>query len=216
VASLVAWLKRLGYRTVAVHPYPASFYRRDRVYRQMGFDEFLDLRAFAGARRCGPYVSDEAVTERVASAIAAASGPTFVYTITMENHGPLHLESVTAADVAALYSTPPPAGCDDLTVYLRHLRNADRMLAALRATLAGSGRPASLCWFGDHVPSMPRVFKRLKAPVRDVEYLVWNNWQPVGAQVRALHAHELALAWLQAAGVARTVAVPGGSCSTTT
>jgi hypothetical protein len=204
VGSLVAWLKRLGYRAVAVHPYPASFYRRDRVYRRLGFDEFLDLRAFAGAARCGPYVSDEAVGAKVASVLAAASGPTFVYTITMENHGPLHLERATAADAAALYATPPPAGCDDLTVYLRHLRNADRMLAGLHAALASHGRPASLCWFGDHVPGLPQVYKRLKAPIRDVEYLVWNNRlnpQPGSAQARALHAHELALAWLRAAGM---------------
>jgi phosphoglycerol transferase MdoB-like AlkP superfamily enzyme len=99
-----------GYRTVCVHPYAASFYSRDKVYPQLGFDEFIDLRAFAGAPKSGPYVSDLAVAERVCSLLSArlTSRPLFVFVITMENHGPLHLEKVHPGDAERFYSTPPP------------------------------------------------------------------------------------------------------------
>ena len=196
-ASLASCLKRMGYRTVCLHPYPAGFYLRDRVYPRLGFDEFLDIRAFAGAKREGPYIADAAVAERIAALLGSADKPLFIFAITMENHGPLHLERVGPADEASLYSTPPPAGCDDLTIYLRHLRNADRMLGEVRRALAACPRPASLCWFGDHVPIMPAVYQTLGTPEGDVGYVLWSNQSTPAPAEQALPAHALARAWLR-------------------
>ena len=199
VPSLASYLKRLGYRTVCIHPYPASFYQRDRVYPRLAFDEFLDIRAFDDTMRFGPYIGDTAVAEKVAAILGEAAGPVFVFVITMENHGPLHLERVRPSDVDALYSVPPPDGCDDLTIYLRHLRNADRMIAKLRQTLERCARPASLCWFGDHVPIMPSVYEMLGAPNGEVEYVIWRN--PAGGPMRMQNvgAPSLAAVWLRMA-----------------
>lgn len=199
--SLASYLKRLGYRTVCIHPYPASFYQRDRVYPRLGFDEFLDVRAFDDTMRFGPYIGDAAVADKVAALLREATGPVFVFVITMENHGPLHLERVAPADVEALYSVPPPVGCDDLTIYLRHLCNADRMIAKLRQTLERCERPASLCWFGDHVPIMPSVYETFGAPDGEVEYVIWNNQTPVRPGAVDLAANDLPMAWLRGAGL---------------
>lgn len=197
IPSLAGFVKRLGYRTVCVHPYPASFYQRNRVYPKLGFDEFFDIRAFDDSMRFGPYIGDLAVADKVAAILREATIPVLIFVITMENHGPLHLERVTSADVDALYSVPPPKGCDDLTVYLRHLRNADRMIVQLRQTLENCERPASLCWYGDHVPIMPTVYGRFGEPSGDVEYVIWSNQKSNNPQERELHANCLALDWLR-------------------
>ncbi|WP_245770553.1 LTA synthase family protein [Thermomonas hydrothermalis] len=201
VSSLALWLKRFGYRTICIHPYPASFYQRDRVYPRIGFDEFLDIRAFDKAGRFGPYIGDAAVAEKIAAVLGEATGPVFIFAITMENHGPLHLEKVNPENVDAFYHTPPPDDCDDLTIYLRHLRNADRMIGALRQTLEGCPHPASLCWFGDHVPIMPKVYEIFGEPDGVTEYVIWSN--RMAAQVRpdALAANELTIRWLGEAGL---------------
>jgi phosphoglycerol transferase MdoB-like AlkP superfamily enzyme len=208
VLSLASCLKRLGYRTVCIHPFPASFYRRDRVYPRLGFDEFLDIRAFGGAAQFGPYIGDAAVTDRIETALRGACGPTFLFAITMENHGPLHLERVVPPDIGELYARSPPVGCDDLTIYLRHLRNADRMISRLRQMLERCERPASLCWYGDHVPIMPAVYETFGAPQGEVDYVLWDNRRAERAKEREIHAHDLALNWLRLAGVA-----PGGPSS---
>lgn len=199
--SLAAYLKRLGYRTICIHPYPASFYQRDRVYPRFGFDEFLDIRAFDRARCFGPYIADAAVAEKVADVLREATRPVFVFVITMENHGPLHLERVTPGDVDALYTTAPPDGCDDLTIYLRHLRNADRMIAKLRQALDRCERPASLCWFGDHVPIMPSVYETFGAPNGEVEYVFWSNKNPAPPRTADLVANDLPMEWLWGVGL---------------
>lgn len=106
VASLASQLRALGYRTVCVHPYPAGFYLRHRVIPNLGFDEFLDIRHFGTVDRDGQYVGDLAVAEKVGTLLDDSdNGPLFVFAITMENHGPLHLERPVPEDAPAL----PPA-----------------------------------------------------------------------------------------------------------
>lgn len=202
VSSLASYLSRLGYRTVCIHPYPASFYQRDRVYPRLGFDEFIDIRAFGDAVRFGPYISDVAVADKVNAILQEAMVPTFIFTITMENHGPLHLERVTRSDINELYSVPPPAGCNDLTIYLRHQRNAGRMIAKLRQTLEQCVRPASLCWFGDHVPIMPVVYQIFGKPEGNVEYVLWHNRGKQQSQHNNLAVNDLSIQWLRETGIA--------------
>lgn len=202
IATLASFLKGRGYRTICLHPYPSGFYARDRVYPLLGFDEFIDIRGLPGAERFGPYVSDMAVADRIAEVLSAASGPTFIFAITMENHGPLHLERVSETDVVDLYSRPPPTGCEDLTIYLRHLRNADRMLGSLRAVLASSASPGGLCWFGDHVPIMTDVYSALGLPSGATSYLLWRtDARECRLAETRLGADRLALAWLRAMGM---------------
>ena len=200
--QLVRWLKHAGYRTVAVHPYAGSFYQRARVFAALGFDEFITEAAFRDAPRAGPYVSDLAVADKIRELVAADDPrPLFVFAITMENHGPLHLETVAAADEADLYASPPPAGCDEFTVYLRHLRNADRMLAALRETLLEAARPGCLCWYGDHVPIMPKAYRQLGEPAGETVYCLWRSDQPQPPRApQPLAIHGLAALLCRAAG----------------
>jgi hypothetical protein len=203
-----AYLRRCGYRTVCVHPYAASFYARDKVYPRLGFDEFIDIRSFSGAPKSGPYVSDLAVAEKVCSLLAGSSEqPLFVFVITMENHGPLHLEDPLPGDSERCYTVAPAAGCDDLTIYLRHLRNADSMAGRLRQQLAALPGNGCLCWFGDHVPILPEVYRAIGTPDGQTDYFIWRKDGPMQVGTRRdLKVEQLGDFVLQAAGVFRASA----------
>jgi phosphoglycerol transferase MdoB-like AlkP superfamily enzyme len=175
VPTLAAFLKKMGYRSVCVHPYPASFYSRDHVFPKLGFDEFIDVRAFNDADKLGPYVGDIALGEKVKSVLQDSAKPTFVFVITMENHGPLHWEKVTTEESATLFAAPLPPGCDELAVYVRHLCNANVMLGILRSHLETTSAPSWLCWYGDHVPIMPSVYATLGEPDGATDFLIWGN-----------------------------------------
>ena len=124
--------------------------------------------------------------------MASADKPIFIFVITMENHGPLHLEHPSAADVAAAYTDNPPAQGDDLTVYLRHLKNADRMIGDLRYFLEKHRRPARLCWYGDHVPIMADVYHQLGDPDGLTEYSIWSNRPGGKSPAEIIQLHSLA------------------------
>jgi hypothetical protein len=195
--TLARWFKERGYRTICIHPYYASFYRRSEVYPYLGFDEFIDIASFPSLEPDCPYVTDLVLTDQVIAQIDANKQPTFIFVITMENHGPLHLEKVGDEDWAQLYvSGKQPEGCQDLTAYLRHLRNADLMVKRLREYLVSMSRPAALCWYGDHVPVMPKVYQTYGQPAGQTPYAIWGNVQSQQGQAQNLAAHELGAALL--------------------
>lgn len=196
-----------GYHCTAVHPYPADFFLRHKVFPRMGFDEFVDEVHFADAAREGPYVSDEAVTDWI---IRRLDQPTdqaqFMFAITMENHGPLHLEKATDIEADALYSRPNGQAIDDLTVYLRHIANANKMLGRLQDVLANRQRNTLLCFYGDHVPAMGHVFDRLNANPHNSDFLIWGNHEiadkcSAASDAQCLTPEQLGLRLAQTAGV---------------
>lgn len=176
VATIATYLRSVGYRTVCVHPYAAGFYRRDRAIPEMGFDEFIDITAFDGAERFGAYVSDKALGHKVLQTLQQQHDqPLFVFVITMENHGPLHWETVSQAEREQLLLAPLPEGCDDLAVYARHIQHVDAMLSILTKGLPGLNRPTGLCMYGDHVPIMSAVYQSLGMPDRATDYVMWGT-----------------------------------------
>jgi phosphoglycerol transferase MdoB-like AlkP superfamily enzyme len=175
-------LKQAGYRTVCVHPYIAGFYGRDHILPKLGFDDFIDISAFGLDAYSGPYIGDMAVAEKVAELLDAAEAPLFVFVITMENHGPLHLEKVAPGDIAQLYQTPPPVGFDDLTIYLRHIRNAGRMQQRLCEALKTQNRTGWLAWYGDHVPILPKVYAHAGFVDGRTDYFLWHSGETVTEQ----------------------------------
>jgi hypothetical protein len=203
VPTLAGFLRHLGYRTVCMHPYAASFYSRDEAYPLLGFDEFIDIRSFDGAEKSGSYVCDVALAEKVCGLLGdSSSRPIFVFVITMENHGPLHLERVAPGDVPRLYTLPPPAGFDDLTVYLRHLGNADRMIGMLRERLERSVDDAWLCWYGDHVPILASVYEATGFTDGRTDYFIWGKGRaPEASAPRNLKVEDLGVLFLEQAGL---------------
>lgn len=206
ISTLASFLKGQGYRTVCVHPYPASFYDRERVYPSLGFDEFIDIRQFEGVERTGPYIGDLVLAEKVCSLLSAGSeSPIFIYVITMENHGPLHLEKPAPGDSERFYSAELPGECEDLTIYLRHIANADRMIQVLRDRLLTLAEPSYLCWFGDHVPIMPKVYRALGEPSGATDYFIWSSERNAEtARCQDLKIENLAMTLLREMGLINT------------
>ena len=158
VPTVASELKKRGYRTLCIHPFASTFYDRDKVFPALGFDEFIDISAFAPEDKSGPYTGDLAVAAKVSAVLSAATEPLFIFVITMENHGPLHQEQVADGDIERLYASLPPAGYEDFTIYLRHLAHTDAMLGQLHEALNATSRRGWLCAYGDHVPILPGVY----------------------------------------------------------
>jgi hypothetical protein len=176
-ASLAGYFSRGGYRTVAVHPYHADFFDRRRVFAHMHFERFLDIAQFDDACRVGPYVGDLAVADKLIALLQAGDGnPVFAFAITMENHGPLHLETVSGGESASRHTLGDDARWRDLTAYLRHVENADAMIGNLTSYLRERSRPTVLCFYGDHVPAMSSVFNALETEPTRSDYFIWRNF----------------------------------------
>lgn len=208
VASIALELKSRGYRTVCVHPYVGSFYGRDKVLPALGFDEFIDVRSFTEQQKAGPFIGDCAVADKIRELLDAPgrTQPLYIHAITMENHGPLHLESVAADDLGQWFDRPLPDDLRDLAPYVRHLGNADRMLGQLREHMLARGTPTGLCFFGDHVPILPDVYAALGEPDGDTEYFIWSNTTHGASAPADMGVEHLAKAFIDHLASARDAA----------
>ena len=180
--SIIHVLSLLGYEGICVHPFDPAFFGRDKVFSNLGFSRFLGIGEFEDAKRFGPYVSDVAVSEKVAEVLERAERPTFVFAITMENHGnwlPGRLDNETPSEVGLEL----PFESQEFGCYLRHLRNADRSFSAVAEALHGGERPGIFCLYGDHMPSFPEVFRAAEFDESETDYLVWATTP--GASVNA-------------------------------
>ncbi|WP_422101657.1 LTA synthase family protein [Vreelandella sp.] len=177
--SIASAFRAQGYRTVCVHPYPATFYMRDKVIPLLGFDTFIDIAAFTSQDKHGQYIGDQAVARKVGRLLKDDDNrPLFVFVITMENHGPLHLEAPTQARLADTLPNatwPLPGHLRELAVYLHHLGEADQMLANVKTALNASTRPGLLGWYGDHVPILPDAYGHFMPPTGSTPYMIWST-----------------------------------------
>jgi len=190
VSSIASALKAQGYYCVCIHPHPASFFGRDRLFPALGFDEFIDADYFEKAEKFGPYISDQSVTDKIIKVTKEKTDkPLFIFVITMENHGPLHLEKTTSDEQESYFTenfstksfaTKNSLGkVNDLAVYLRHLSNADKMLQTLTEAFNNSEKAHSLCFYGDHIPSMPNIYQQMNYDNHNSDYIIWNNRKSV-------------------------------------
>ena len=210
IAAIPWHLKSLGYETIAIHPFHDTFWRRRQAYPRLGFDRFLSLTDFQAARYDGPYVSDQAVCQRIRRLLEDSHNPRFIFSVTMENHGPWSFDrgqtgALQPADTEELHL---PQQVDlQLQRYLYHARNAAAMAGCVIEGLEHADRPGLLLFVGDHAPAMAAVFAAFgvrnpgqDSALRKVPYMLWRNRAPgtgpVDTAVSALPA-----ALLEAAGL---------------
>lgn len=97
--SFVNLLKNKGYYTVCIHPYYKKFYHRNIIFKKWGFDEFIDIQSFSEANNVGAYIGDQFISQKIQQILLRKlEQPIFIFAITMENHGPMHLERIDEND----------------------------------------------------------------------------------------------------------------------
>jgi phosphoglycerol transferase MdoB-like AlkP superfamily enzyme len=188
IASLASRLRDAGYYTICLHPFDRAFYGRDQVMGGLGFDDFIGIEGFTGARKVGLYTADVEVGRRIAEYIASHGPKVFVFAITMENHGPWQKRHTGGEPVAP--GLPAVTGHSDLVEFLRSVRNSDRMIRVLADALGSQRERGLLAFYGDHLPSFPSAFAQLGFADRDTDYLLWRPEIGEGRRVD-LQAHDL-------------------------
>lgn len=185
-ASAASWalphrLEHGEWTSTFVHPHDMRFYGRDRLMPAAGFDRMIGEDAFAPpTAEEGRYVTDAAVCDTLLNLAGQATGRHFLYTVTIENHGP--------------WSAGGHSGLGNKGEYLRLLAHSDAMLNRLLTELPRLMRPVTLCFFGDHRPSIPGVSipgGDRHTPFVIVKFDAYGNAIPSGHPPRTLTPAEL-------------------------
>ncbi len=157
VMGLPAQLRSAGYRTIAVHPYSNSAYRRSIVYPSLGFEEMYfqeDLKGLCSVRN-GLYASDESNYGEILR-LLKEKGPgerVFLFDVTMQNHAPYQDIEKTVRFLGA-------DGYDEVEQYLTLANESDLAFSEFLQELEQYGESVIVLMFGDHQPSFETEFDR--------------------------------------------------------
>ena len=159
--TYVSNYKDAGYTTLALHPYDAKFYSRNTAYPHLGFDAFYsepDMYDLVSVISKRGYVADQSTAQAIRLLMDRQEGPTFLFTITMENHQPYR--ALDEANIRIQVNCPALSeeSHTALTTYTQGLYDADQMLGMLREWIDSRERPTVLVFFGDHLPTLGSNF----------------------------------------------------------
>ena len=161
----------IGYSTAYVHPFLSSFYSRNRVYSNFGFDTMIFDDSFTvPVEYEGTYISDETVFSQIEKLIKDTDKPLYVHTTTMQNHQP--------------YSDGDNTD-EELANYLDRIKITSDALKTFTEHLSEINEPTVLLMVGDHFPSFKAensAYDKINinadncSSVYEQSYIVWSNY----------------------------------------
>lgn len=153
VPSIPRALKKEGYYTSAIHSFGRSFFKRDDVYKVLGFDKFNAQDTMENVEVDGDYISDLSMSKEIIAELEKQKKPTFVHAVTMQNHFPF-TEGRFGENQIEISGLENEESKAELETYTEGLRRSDEALQYLIEELDNLDRPTLLVFFGDHLPSL--------------------------------------------------------------
>lgn len=192
--------------TLALHPYAATFYRRNVAYPALGFERavFRDKLGHLEKLPGDNYVSDAALFGQLVDELARTDKPMLVNVVTMQNHGPQQ----PLADPIPVEGPLTDGQQATAGQYLRGLAHSDLALQQLVADLAALGERSIMLLYGDHLPTVwPEGVLAASGPTARYEtpWLIFATFEtePI-AVAPVLGANQLFNQVLDAAGAPHT------------
>lgn len=185
-------LKSLGYATHAIHNNNATFYSRNRVYANFGFDTFTS-EEYMNQLEYNPldWAKDSALTGEILKALQSTAGKDLVFTVSVQPHGKYPTEPIPGAETIAVSGIEDEARRCGFEYYLAQLRETDAFIGELTSTLGSFKEPTVVVFYGDHLPSLQITQDELsRGTVQSTEYVIWSNF-PMRRETRDIQAYQL-------------------------
>lgn len=148
-------LKNIGYSAHAIHNNEATFYDRNRVFSQLGFDTFTPIEYMNNSERNPTgWCKDKILTGEIIKTLDSTPSPDYIYTISVQGHGKY----------------------PSFEYYCQQISEMDEFVRSLVNTLRTRKEPTVLVMYGDHLPGFQWSENEMKnGSLFQTEYVIWNN-----------------------------------------
>ncbi|WP_195999945.1 alkaline phosphatase family protein [Clostridium sp. 1001271B_151109_B4] len=171
-------LKDLGYSTHAIHNNKGTFYNRNFVFSQLGFDTFTSLEYMEVEEfTVKDWAKDFYLTDEILKSLDSTDGSDFVYTISVQSHGDYPKEQVLENPIITVGGLPDEGTTNAFTYYINQLYEVDQFIGQLTEALSQRDEDTVLVLFGDHLPTLGFKDEDLdNGSIFQTEYVVWSNF----------------------------------------
>ena len=181
-----------GYVSTAMHNNSASFYGRNNIYPNMGFDRFVSLEYMQDVKYTPlGWAKDAVLTEEILTALDSTEARDMVFCIAVESHGKYaETYEYQEGDIEVL-ALPEAIPMAPFQNFVNALRGSDEFLRELTMALVRFNEPTIVIAYGDHLPALELQNELLTTGnIYASRYVIWNNF---GGQFEApdLQAYRL-------------------------
>lgn len=177
--SIATTLNDLGYTSTAVHPFLETGWGRDLAYPKMGFSDFITIEDIEDeAEYLRYYANDDTSFGIIEEVLERDEAPSFVYCITMQNHGSYNYEGYEGA----VEITNQAAELPLTSQYLSILHESDGAFERFIDEIDALEQPTVVLMYGDHLPMLGDEYNQYDTPFPADErhrtpYLMYANYE---------------------------------------
>lgn len=203
VESVAYDLSALGYGTHAIHNHRATFYTRNIVYANLGFDDFTSLEYMPKVQKTPKgWSRDYILTQEITEALnATPDQPDLVFTVSVEGHGSYPKEELLTNPEIRVTACPEHCNATSVEYYVNQIHDMDTFVQRLTEELSKRDEKTILVLYGDHLPSLNLEKHDMESgSLYKTRYIIWNNFD-LEKQDADLYAYQLTGAALDSIGI---------------
>lgn len=164
-----------GYGTHAIHNNDGSFYSRNKVFANLGFDSFTPIEYMYNVpTNPRHWAKDCILPEEIFKCIDSTKESDFVFTVSVQAHGRYPHQKIDDTQTITLSGNELKK--TEMEYYLNQIHEMDQMIGDLIGQIEESDEPTVLVLYGDHLPTIGLSEDRLtNGNMYQTEYIIWNN-----------------------------------------
>lgn len=168
----------------AFHAFSRTMYLRDGNYKKFGFARFYATDGKPSLANLSPidsawYASDASFYTDVLANLVKKTSPSFIQTVTMQNHMPFNdwyqNNQFKSADTSSNISNDERTNID---TYAKGVNYTDQATADFLNQLDQINRPITVIFYGDHLPGIYTTAskdRQNQINLHETDYFIWSN-----------------------------------------
>lgn len=177
VESMPRILKEYGLTSHVVHNYEATFYARDEVYKNIGFDTFTPIECMNNYELTPVgWTKDDVLERYIGEAMDSTEGNDFIYVVTVQDHGSYDYDG-EYDKIITVDGDLDETERKQLEYYCSQLYETDQFIKSLIEYLEDRGEPVVVSLVSDHLPMLNAIIKEEASYIDKytVDYAIWDN-----------------------------------------
>lgn len=176
--SIAYWLQNLPYEKTVIHNNNASFYDRDHVLTNLGFDNFITIENMnVDKTNAAGWAKDAMLTEEILNTLEQTKGKDLIYTISVQGHGDYPSAPQPDAPIQVTGEGLGESYQNQLTYYVNQIYEMDEFIGTLISKLSDFSEETMVIFYGDHLPGMDFKDSDLSSGSKyKTPYVIWDNF----------------------------------------
>ena len=177
--SIAYNLKEHGYKTTAIHNHTGSFYDRNIVFANLGYDCYNSVEYIPTVTR-NPikWAEDKILTDEIMRALNKSKQQDFIYAISVQGHGKYPATEIEYQKHINVGTTKYTDQLTKYEYYVNQIHEMDMFVGELCNQIMDFDEPTVLVFFGDHLPALDLVNEDMATgSIYNSAYVIVSNFE---------------------------------------